>query len=56
MKKTKTCSLKARKSKVEREKAGKPFEGGSFGDFLGSLPGILAADDFKAVVNSVIKA
>ena len=54
--KIKTCRLRSRKSKVEREKAGKPFKGGSFGEFLDSLPGILAADDFKAVVDAVVKA
>ena len=56
VKNVKTCRLKSRKSKVESEKAAKPFEGGSFDDFLKSLPGILAADDFKAVVDAVIKA
>lgn len=56
MKKIRTCRLKSRKSKVECAKAGKPFEGGSFGEFLDSLPGILAADDFKALVAAVLKA
>lgn len=56
MKKVKTCRLKSRKSKVEREKAGRPFEGGDFRDFLDSLPGILAADQFMAVVDAVITA
>jgi hypothetical protein len=56
VKKVKTCRLKSRKSKVESEKAARPFEGGSFRDFLGGLPDILAVDDFKAVVAAVIKA
>ena len=54
--KVKTCKLKSRKSKVEFGKIGKPFNGGSFRGFLGSLPDILAASDFKALVNSIVKA
>lgn len=56
LKNVKTCQLQSRKSKVERDKAGRPFEGGSFKSFLESLPDILAARDFNSVVNAIIKA
>ena len=56
LKKVKTCRLKSRKSKVECAKAAKPFQGGTFADFLKTLPAILAADDFKALVNAIVKA
>jgi deoxyhypusine synthase len=55
-KEVKTCKLQSRKSKVELDEVGKPFSRGSFSEFLGSLPDILAAKDFKAVVSAVIKA
>ncbi|MBI5056037.1 MAG: hypothetical protein HZB61_05410 [Nitrospirae bacterium] len=51
-----TCRLKRRKSKVRLNKIGRPFGGGSFKDFLDTLPDILAAGDFKSVVNAIIKA
>lgn len=54
--KVKTCSLKSRKSKVKRDKVAKPFQSGSFKSFLGSLPDILAASDFRAAVNAIVKA
>lgn len=46
----------SRKSKVECDKVAKPFAGGSFRDFLGSLPDILAAKDFKSVVTAIVDA
>lgn len=52
----KTCRLKTRKSKVAREKVGKPFRDWSFRAFLDSLPDVLAAQDFRAVVDAVIQA
>jgi hypothetical protein len=56
LKKIKTCSLKSRKSKVRLDSLAKPFTGGTFRNFLGSLPEVLAAEDFKSVINSVVKA
>ncbi|MBI5098460.1 MAG: deoxyhypusine synthase family protein [Nitrospirae bacterium] len=56
LKDIKTCKLKSRKSKVQLDKVGKPFCRGSFSDFLSGLPDILAAKDFKAVVNAIISA
>jgi deoxyhypusine synthase len=55
-KKIKTCKLKSRKSKVEIERVGKPFRSGSFKTFLDSLPDILAANDFRSVVNEIVKS
>ncbi len=55
-KNVKTCQLKSRKSKVVLDEVGKPSSGGSFRDFLDSVPDILAARDFKAVVNAILKA
>ncbi|RJQ56982.1 MAG: hypothetical protein C4526_00355 [Nitrospiraceae bacterium] len=52
----KTCRLKTRMSKVGLDKAGRPFRGGDFRDFLGSLPDLLAVKDFRAVVDSIIRA
>ena len=55
--KIKTYSLAGRKSKVEAEAGAKPFApGGSFRDFLGTLPGILAADSFRQVAGAVAVA
>lgn len=48
--------MKSRKSKVALDKVGKPFTGSSFRDFLDSLPDILSAKDFKAVVKAVVMA
>lgn len=56
LKKLKTCSLKRRKSKVRLNKFGTPFTGGSFKDFLNSLPEILASKNFKEVVEAIVKA
>ncbi|HEY3347364.1 MAG TPA: hypothetical protein VGK71_07045 [Nitrospirota bacterium] len=53
----KTYSLKDRKSKVDSALSGRPFvPGGSFADFLSGLPGILAADSFRAVVKAIADA
>jgi len=52
----KTYSLKQRKSKLRRGSLGRPFEGGSLGDFLDSLPKNLAVTDLEAVVDSIVKA
>lgn len=52
----KTCRLKSRKSKVEITQAARPFDSGSFSDFLDSLPDMLAARDFRALVHSIVKA
>jgi deoxyhypusine synthase len=56
LKKIKTCRLQARKSKVALDKVGKPFREWSFRAFLDSLPDILAAKDFRAVVSAIISA
>jgi hypothetical protein len=56
LKNVKTCRLKTRKSKVALDKVGKPFREWSFRSFLDSLPDILAAKDFKAVVSAIIQA
>ncbi|MBI4683015.1 MAG: hypothetical protein HY757_07935 [Nitrospirae bacterium] len=56
LKNVKTCKLQSRKSKVERDEVGKPFSRGSFKEFLASLPDILAAKDFKAVVSAIVNA
>ena len=52
----KTCRLLSRKSKVGRDKVAKPFNRGSFKDFLKSTPDILAANDLRAVVSAIVKA
>jgi hypothetical protein len=53
----KTQSLYERKSKVSIEDFGKPFTpGGTFADFAGSLPDILAAGDLREVVKCLIGA
>lgn len=52
-----TYSLAGRKSKVDASLAGRPFApGGRFRDFLDTLPGILAAEGFRAVVKAVADA
>ena len=56
LKNVKTCKLKSRKSKVERDKVARPFHGGSFKSFLDGLPDILAASDIKEVVSAIVKA
>jgi deoxyhypusine synthase len=54
--KVNTCKLKTRKSKVQLDKLASPFAGGSFGDYLDTLPDILAARDFRAVISAIVKA
>ncbi|MEK6690725.1 MAG: hypothetical protein AABY78_05420 [Nitrospirota bacterium] len=57
LKKVKTYPLKRRMSKVSLSDFGTPFKPGkSFKDFLSSLPGILAAKDFKEVADTIAKA
>ena len=53
----KTYSLAGRHSKVDASESAKPFmPGGSFRDFLGTLPGILAADNFRQVADAIVTA
>jgi hypothetical protein len=53
----KTYPLKTRMSKVNFGDFGKPWKkGGDFGSWLGSLPKILAVQDFREVVNKIIRA
>jgi deoxyhypusine synthase len=54
--KVKTCRLKSRKSKVNRDEVARPFHSGSFKAFLSTLPNILAASDFRAAVKAIVKA
>lgn len=57
LKKIKTYSVAGRKSKVKTEFLAKPHaHGATFAEFLGSLPGILAADDIKAIAKAIAKA
>ncbi|MBI5665718.1 MAG: hypothetical protein HZC49_11645 [Nitrospirae bacterium] len=56
LKNIKTCALQSRKSKVALDEAGKPFDKGTFREFIDSLPDILAAKDFKAVVAAIVNA
>jgi len=56
LKKLNTYSLKERKSKVALHKLGSSFTGGSFKEFLDSLPEVLAARDFKEIVRAIVKA
>lgn len=52
LKNLKSYSIKDRSSKVNRGDFSKPWmKGGSFGDFLAGLPGILAAGDFLRIVD-----
>ncbi|MBF0465579.1 MAG: deoxyhypusine synthase family protein [Nitrospirae bacterium] len=49
--------LSERKSKVCVSKAGTPYSpGGSFRDFLNTLPDILAAGDFNSAANAIVEA
>lgn len=45
-----TYPLASRKSKAKAADFASPYQGGGMGAFVGSLPAILAAADFKAVV------
>jgi len=52
-----TCHLASRKSKVDRTNFARPWKPGApFSDFLKRLPGILAAEDFTAIVSALAKA
>ncbi|MFH0800869.1 MAG: hypothetical protein V2A78_00570 [bacterium] len=56
-KEIKTESLYERKSKVSIADFGKPFNpGGTFTDFIGSLPEILAAGDLREIVRCLLLA
>ncbi len=53
----KTYPLKSRASKTRVEDFGRPLvPGGSVAAFVDSLPGILAAADFKAIIGAIIAA
>ncbi len=55
--KVKRYSLKDRKSKVKVSQAGPIFEkGGTFAEFLETVPGILAGNDIIEVADSIIRA
>ncbi len=52
-----TYSLKTRESKVRTDDFAKPLrKGGSFSDFIASLPDILASRHFKDVATAIVKA
>jgi hypothetical protein len=52
-----TYPLKSRKSKARLEEFGRPCgDGASIGQFIDSLPNILAGADFKAVVQAIVNA
>ncbi|RLC31748.1 MAG: hypothetical protein DRH37_02380 [Deltaproteobacteria bacterium] len=52
-----TYPLKNRLSKVRMDDFGSAWKsGGSFADWLESLPGILAADDFSSITTSMVRA
>src|SRR5713226_2729126 len=53
----KTYPLKSRKSKVRAADFGRPISGGAtLGQFLDSLPNVLAAADLRAVVAAIVAA
>jgi len=55
--KIKTYSLKSRKSKVHFKDAAKPYRPrSSFQTFLDSLPNFLSVQDFRSVVEALVKA
>lgn len=56
LKRVRTIGLKKRKSKVQVDKLGMVFSGGSFNEFLHSLPDILAAKDLRSIVDAIVKA
>jgi hypothetical protein len=57
LEKIKTYSIKDRPSKVQTEDFGKIWKsGGTMGEWLDSLPNILAGHDIKLVVEKIIKA
>ncbi len=57
LKKVKTYSLGKRKSKVSINAFATPFnKGNTFKDFITKLPDILAVNEFKSTVHSIVKA
>jgi hypothetical protein len=57
LKKVRTYSIAHRKSKVSLNSlAGIPSAGGTFKDFIGKLPDILAVKNFRSVVHAVVQA
>jgi hypothetical protein len=53
----KTYPLKDRPSKVDIDDFGKPWQsGGDFGHWIDSLPKILACNDFKRVIENMVRA
>jgi hypothetical protein len=53
----KSCSLKDRHSKVTHRDFARPWtKGGSLGEYLSRLPGLLAADDFRQLVDRLAQA
>jgi hypothetical protein len=56
-KRLKTYSLKDRKSKVSQNDFGRPWTPGkSLGHFMETLPNLLAAKDFRAIVSRILAA
>ncbi len=57
LKRVKTSSIKTRKNKVKIEDFASPYETGwSVKQFLGSLPKILKAEEFKTAVEAIVTA
>jgi deoxyhypusine synthase len=57
LKGVKTYAINKRKSKVSLSALSCPYEkGDTMGTFLDKLPGILAVNDFRAVVRAIVKA
>ncbi len=55
--KLKTVSIRNRKSKVRLRELGKPWQAGdSLDSFLGGLPDVLAARDFKEIIYCIVRA
>ncbi|MFN0158071.1 MAG: hypothetical protein ACKVRP_08395 [Bacteroidota bacterium] len=54
--KIKTISIKSRKSKVTLKEFARPFNGGSFEKFAGSLPDILVAKDLRQLVDDIVRS
>ncbi len=53
----KTYPLKSRKSKVDKGLLGRRYEkGGSFKEFIDTLPRILAAEDLRSIAESIVEA
>ncbi len=56
LKRLSTYSIEERKSKVHQEDLGEAFSGGSFSEFIDSLPKINAANDIQNLAKAVVKA